>query len=170
MRAFFLKTDRLGFSTWQTTDINLANSLWGEPAVTKFISANGLFSKEQVHDRLNKEIKSDQQYNVQYWPLFELKTNKHIGCCGLHPYDLDKKTYEIGFHLKSAYWGNGYATEAATAVIRYAFDQLKSKNLFAGHNPKNVASKNLLLKLGFKYSHDEFYEPTGLNHPSYFYK
>ncbi|HUV51221.1 MAG TPA: GNAT family protein, partial [Anaerolineae bacterium] len=39
--------------------------------------------------------------------------------------------------------------------------------LFAGHNPKNEASRHLLEKLGFRYSHDEYYAPTGLNHPSY---
>lgn len=38
----------------------------GEPAVTKFISANGWLSKERVHDRWNKEIKSDQHYRLQY--------------------------------------------------------------------------------------------------------
>ncbi|WP_245954453.1 GNAT family N-acetyltransferase [Fontibacillus phaseoli] len=85
-------------------------------------------------------------------------------------YDIEKKIYEIGFHLKSNYWGTGYASEAANAVIHFAFDQMKADNLFAGHNPLNLASKNLLLKLGFKYSHNEFYEPTGLSHPSYFYK
>lgn len=111
-----------------------------------------------------------KEFQVQYWPLFDLKSEEFIGCCGLRPYDSEKNIYEIGIHIKSDYWGHGYASEAATAVILYAFDQLKADNLFAGHNPQNIASKNLLKKLGFIYSHNEFYEPTGLNHPSYFYK
>jgi RimJ/RimL family protein N-acetyltransferase len=51
--------------------------------------------------------------------------------------------------------------------MHYAFRSLKVKALFAGHNPKNLSSRNLLINLGFNYTHDEFYEPTGLEHPSY---
>jgi hypothetical protein len=50
---------------------------------------------------------------------------------------------------------------------RYAFTDLKGGGLFAGHHPKNDASRLLLIKLDFRYTHDEYYEPTGLQHPSY---
>ncbi|MGH7594733.1 MAG: GNAT family N-acetyltransferase [bacterium] len=60
--------------------------------------------------------------------------------------------------------------KAARAVIKYSFDELKAKALFAGHNPKNEASRLLLEKLGFQYTHDEYYPPTGLKHPSYLLK
>jgi RimJ/RimL family protein N-acetyltransferase len=39
--------------------------------------------------------------------------------------------------------------------------------VFAGHNPANTASRGLLARLGFRYTHDELYAPTGLRHPSY---
>lgn len=116
-----------------------------------------------------KEIDTDRLYHVQYWPVFDLQTGELIGCCGLRPYDPKNRIYEIGFHIKSQHWGKRYAFEAASAVIRYAFGNLKASNLFAGHNPNNVASKKLLEKLGFQYSHDEFYAPTGLYHPTYKY-
>jgi len=51
--------------------------------------------------------------------------------------------------------------------MEYAFSTLGVKGLFAGHNPANEASRRVLEKLGFRYTHDEFYPPTGLNHPSY---
>lgn len=51
--------------------------------------------------------------------------------------------------------------------MRYAFENLQAKAIFVGHNPNNKASKKLIKKLGFTYTHDEFYEPTGLYHPSY---
>jgi RimJ/RimL family protein N-acetyltransferase len=73
----------------------------------------------------------------------------------------------MGVHIMSSHWGHGYATEAARGVIRYAFEVLKIPKLFAGHNPKNSASRSILLKLGFKYIGDQFYAPTGLHHPSY---
>jgi len=39
--------------------------------------------------------------------------------------------------------------------------------LFAGHHPENHASRRILSKLGFRLTHEEFYPPTGLLHPSY---
>ena len=49
----------------------------------------------------------------------------------------------------------------------YAFGQLRARGLFAGHHPENAASGAMLRKLGFRYSHDELYAPTGVHHPSY---
>ncbi len=76
----------------------------------------------------------------------------------------------MGIHLKEKYWGKGIAQEACSAIIDYAFKNLSANALFAGHNPKNVASANLLKKLGFTYTHDEYYPPTKLYHPSYLMK
>lgn len=164
-RTYFMKTDRIGFSKWNTADIELAKVLWGNPDVTKFICASGCFSDEDIQKRLLLEIENENKYQVQYWPIFDLNSTELIGCCGLRPYK--KNQYEIGFHLRPEYWGKGYATEAATAVIDYAFHHFHAKGLFAGHNPKNAISRKVLLKLGFVYISDEFYAPTGLYHPSY---
>ncbi|RCX23183.1 hypothetical protein DFP94_101777 [Fontibacillus phaseoli] len=84
MKNYFLKTARLGFSHWQHSDLDLAFSLWGEPAVTKFISSDGLYSNEQIKGRLIKEIQTEVLFRVQYWPAFELETNDFIGCCVRH--------------------------------------------------------------------------------------
>ena len=166
-RKYFIKTDRLGFRRWCEEDIEIALILWGDYEVTKLIDARGKLSENQVRERLAKEIVTEKEYGVQYWPIFLLKNNEHIGCCGLRPYDLSRQIYEIGFHIRSNFWRHGYASEAAQAVIHYAFGTLKAKSLFAGHNPRNEYSRHLLKKLGFQYTHDEFYPPTGLNHPSY---
>ena len=164
-RNFFLKTERIGFSRWTQNDLALAQLLWGSPDVTRYICASGVFSAEEIERRLNQEISNDTQFHVQYWPVFELKTGDLIGCCGLRPHSTDE--YEIGFHLRPEFWEKGYASEAAKAVIDYAFTVLKAKKLFAGHHPKNTRSAKVLAKLGFACIGDVFYEPTGLYHPSY---
>ena len=139
--------------------------LWGDPEVTKFICASGRFTAEDIAARLEKEIGNGAAYGVQYWPIFALASDELIGCCGLRPYK--EGIYEIGFHLRPGFWRQGYAVEAAQAVIHHAFSVLKAEGLFAGHNPHNTASAGVLSKLGFKYTGDEFYAPTGLYHPSY---
>ena len=167
MESFFLNTVRLGFSVWSEKDISDALELWGNPEVTKFIVAEGKMLKEQVQQRLRKEIETYNNANIQYWPIYLIENNQNIGCCGLRPYDSESNTLEIGIHLKEQYWGKGFAQEACTSVIEYSFKTLNVNALFAGHNPKNIASAQLLKKLGFTYTHDEFYPPTGLQHPSY---
>jgi RimJ/RimL family protein N-acetyltransferase len=167
MREFFLNTSRLGFSLWSEEDISDALELWGNLEVTKFIVADGKMSKEQVEQRLRKEIETYNNYNIQYWPIYLIETNQNVGCCGIRPYDSENNIFEMGIHLKQQYWGKGIAQEACSAIIEYAFNYLKANALFAGHNPKNSASAGLLKKLGFTYTHDEFYPPTGLYHPSY---
>ena len=114
MRNFFLKTDRIGFSKWHSGDQEIAELLWGDSEVTKFICASGVFTQEDIINRLNTEIANDEKYQIQYWPIFELATDELIGCCGLRPHGI-----------------------------------------------------KVLQKLGFVYVSDEFYEPTGLYHPSY---
>ena len=172
METNFLHTERLEFRRWSEDDLPLAMGLWGDFAVTKLFDARGSFTPDQVQARLAQEIATQQSFGVQYWPIFLAERflaerGTHVGCCGLRPYDLSQNIYELGFHIRSDQWGQGFATEAARAVIAHAFETLKVASLFAGHNPENKASRRVLEKLGFRYTHAEFYEPTGLQHPSY---
>jgi RimJ/RimL family protein N-acetyltransferase len=155
----------LGFSQWLTSDLSLARELWGNNQVTSLIG--GPFTVEEVEQRLNREIASMRAYNVQYWPVFLLETDQHAGCAGLRPYRLDERVYELGFHFRPEHWGRGLAREAGRAVIAFAFDQLGASALFAGHHPANAASSRVLRKLGFQFTHEDYYPPTGLRHHCY---
>ncbi len=167
MQTYFIESARIGFSRWMDSDLPLAQQVWGEKDVTRYICATGSFTEQDVINRLNTEIENQKKYQVQYWPIFDRSTNELVGCCGLRPFYKEEDAYEIGFHLRKAFWGRGLAAEAANMVIHYAFSTLHADKLYAGHHPQNTASKKLLLKLGFTYIGDHFYEPTGLNHPSY---
>ena len=162
---YFLRTPRLGFRSWSIEDLPLALALWGDPAVTRLIG--GPFSGAQIRERLHAEIVTMAAHRVQYWPVFLLRGGAHVGCCGLRAYDLSEQVYELGFHLRASYWGQGFAVEAARAVIEFAFAELGARGLFAGHHPANAASRVVLERLGFHLTHEEFYAPTGLEHPSY---
>lgn len=165
--AYFMHTARLGFRHWRPDDLENALGLWGDSRVTRLIDARGQLSEAQVQQRLQAEIASQEAHGLQYWPIFLLASNEHIGCCGLRPYDPARPIYELGFHIRADHWRRGYAYEAATAVMAYAFAEFQAAGLFAGHNPQNDASRRLLAKLGFSYTHDEYYPATGLDHPSY---
>ncbi|MDD4011108.1 MAG: GNAT family N-acetyltransferase [Sphaerochaetaceae bacterium] len=161
MRSYFLKTARLGFSTWQDEDLPLALRLWSDPQVCRFISSRGFFTEEEIRLRLASEIKSQKEKGWQYWPVFDLESEELVGCCGL------RGEGELGFHLRPAFWSKGLGYEAARAAIDYAFSSLGLKVILAGHNPANKASEALLMKLGFMRTGEQYYEPTGLMHPVY---
>jgi RimJ/RimL family protein N-acetyltransferase len=165
--AYFLHSERLGFRHWSADDVELAMGLWGDPLVTRLIDSRDRLPAAAVAERLQAEITMREQHGIQYWPIFALATGEHVGCCGLRAYEPAARIHEFGVHIRSACWGRGYAREASRAVIDHAFDHLGARGLFAGHHPGNDASRRLLEKLGFRHTHDAFYPPTGLMHPSY---
>lgn len=169
MDQYIFKTERIGFSIWNKNDAEVATSLWSNPDVMKLLSATGMYTPEQIAERLAREIQNQALYGVQYWKLYNLETSEFMGCCGLKPYHEETDIYELGFQLLPAFWSKGYASEAARFSLTYALEVLKARNVFAGHHPQNESSRKLLTKLGFKAFATEFYEPTGLVHPLYSY-
>jgi RimJ/RimL family protein N-acetyltransferase len=154
-------TARLAFRSWREDDLPHARALFGDARVTALVG--GPFDDAAVRARLAAEIAIEREHGVQYWPMF-LADSIHVGCCGLRP---RRDLLELGFYLLPDHWGRGYAIEAARGVIAHAFGALGQRELFAGHHPDNEASRALLEKLGFRYTHHEVYPPTGREHPSY---
>lgn len=165
MRSYFMRTSHLGFGTWAPDDLGLAMGLWGDARVTRLIG--GPFSLGWVRDRLAREMSTQAAFRFQYWPIFRLSDDAHLGCCRIRPVPGKNDVLELGFHLGGEQWVQGFATEAASAVINYAFATLEAVALVAGHHPQNEASRHVLQRLGFRFTHDEFYAPTGLDHHSY---
>ncbi|MBZ5687246.1 MAG: GNAT family N-acetyltransferase [Acidobacteriia bacterium] len=79
-----------------------------------------------------------------------LADGRQIGGIGLR-LELQHQHAELGYWLGVPYWGQGYATEAAREVIRYAFEDLKLHRIFASHFQHIPASGNILKKLGMRY-------------------
>jgi len=71
-----------------------------------------------------------------------------IGCTTLR---LKAGRHRLGYWFGKPFWGNGYATEAAGRVVRYAFLTLKAADVGAGWFHDNPASGRVLEKLGFRH-------------------
>lgn len=78
-------------------------------------------------------------------------TGQFIGWCGLDHLDTTMPDPALFYLLKATYWGQGLATEAAGALLRYAFGPLNLDSLHGGAAPENVASKRVMEKIGMKY-------------------
>jgi len=72
-----------------------------------------------------------------------------IGACGLDPREDGP---ELGYWLGAPYWGRGFATEAARALIDHAFGELKHATLQAGARVSNPASRRVLEKCAFQWT------------------
>ena len=72
-----------------------------------------------------------------------------IGWCSLTRWNPDYRSASLGYCLDDAAWGRGYATEAARAVLEWAFDTLDLNRVQAETDTRNAASARVLEKLGF---------------------
>ena len=76
-----------------------------------------------------------------------------IGTVGLHKDDHrpGTDTWQIGYALSPAHWHEGYAAEAAMAILRYAFEENFFRIVTAYCYPENTRSRQLLEKIGFRF-------------------
>jgi len=72
-----------------------------------------------------------------------------IGWCGLTRWNPDYRSASLGYCLDDAAWGQGYATEAARALLQWAFDTLDLNRVQAETDTRNAASARVLEKLNF---------------------
>ena len=73
-----------------------------------------------------------------------------LGSCGFGRLDVDRGFGELGYVLAKPYWGLGYATEAAAAVLKFGFTQLGLSLIESNAMPENLASLRVMAKLGLR--------------------
>jgi ribosomal-protein-alanine N-acetyltransferase len=95
-------------------------------------------------------IKSSQQGDEINLAVLRQADLRLLGGGILRP-DTNHQHAEVGYWIGVAHWGNGYATEAARALVRYGFEVLQLHRIYASHSSNNPASGKVLLKLGMKH-------------------
>lgn len=83
--------------------------------------------------------------------IVDKKSKKMIGTIDFHTYYQSSNTAEIGFCLHKNYWGRGIMTKCLKAVVTLGFEYLNLDRIVVGHVIDNQASRNVILKCGFKY-------------------
>ena len=93
--------------------------------------------------------------------LITARDGSILGACGIAR--RPGQPPELGYWLGVPYWGNGYATEAARAVIDHAFADLGCDALVSGARVSNPASRRVLEKCGFQWTGVGLYRIRALN-------
>lgn len=93
-RKYFLTTSRLGFRCWHEDDLPLALGLWRGFEVTKYLDARDRLSTRQVLDHLGERKGNRESIRCAVLAApFLLAMVKHLGWCGLRPYDSSNREF-----------------------------------------------------------------------------
>ncbi len=107
------------------------------------------FSEEEVLVWLGRQTERYQTYGFGLWAVVLKETGEMIGQCGVTMQAVPEgEVPEVGYLFERAYWHKGYATEAARACKRYAFDTLGFGEVFSIVRDNNYASQNVAKRNG----------------------
>lgn len=109
------------------------------------------FSHSEVREWIEKQLQRYEQYGFGLWAVILKESGELIGQCGLsmQPFE-DRVVPEIGYIFQKKAWHKGYATEAAIACRKYAFDKLDTDEVFSMIRDTNLASQKVAKRNGMR--------------------
>ena len=142
-----LQTPRLYLRKIQTDDYSSVCAILQDIEV--MYAWEHAFSNEEVVQWIDGNIMRYNRDGYSYWAVIEKVSNKLVGVTGLISEQADDENYVgVGYIYKKSYWGNGYAFEAASACVDYAFNSLHLNEITAQIRPENKASRKVAERLG----------------------
>jgi RimJ/RimL family protein N-acetyltransferase/SAM-dependent methyltransferase len=151
-QRFTLKTDRLLLRDFEMSDFEEVYAFRSDPNVMRYFTGETETADEvSTFLRRTAEYRAQQPQTQFRFAIVLRAENRVIGGCGLDIVDMRVREGEIGYHLLTSCWGQGYATEAAQALLRFGFEDLKLHRLFADCFAANGASARVMEKAGLKY-------------------
>jgi len=164
------------FDPYSQSDVESAFAIYSDPRVVKFLSGIPTPDLKTQQERMRERavFYASLDNGTGNWAIIEKATNSLIGAAlvkqlplsspefvtstqpsqgfqpSTNPADLAAE-HEIGWHLAPSRWGNGFATEAAWAMIAYGFKHLNQPVLYAVVNPANFASIAVTRRLGMRH-------------------
>ena len=147
-----LKTDRLLLRDFEMSDLEEVYAFRSDPNVMRYFTGQTETADEVLTFlRRTAEYRTRQPQTKFRFAIVLRAENRVIGGCGLDIMNMRVREGEIGYHLLTSCWGQGYATEAAQALVQFGFEELKLHRLFADCFARNGASARVMEKAGLKY-------------------
>jgi len=144
-----LHTERLILRELTPDDTPALAQILGDAEVMRH-SVAGVLSEKATGEFIDWCRMSYRERGFGPWAVVEQSTSTLAGFCGLNAERVDEKDeVDIGYRLATGFWGKGLGTEAARSAMSYGFEQLGLSSLIAIVQPTNLASVNVIKKLGF---------------------
>jgi RimJ/RimL family protein N-acetyltransferase len=148
---WLMDTERLRLRPVTLDDTELMLAVWNDPAFIRHVTDRGIRTVEQAREALSGgALKLFAEYGFGPYCISLKSNGTMIGICGLFKRD-NLVDPDIGFSVLPEFCGQGYASEAAMAVVGYARDELGIGVLGAIVSPQNAASIALIEKLGLHF-------------------
>ncbi len=142
-----LETERLLLRHYSLEDLDAMVALYAEPKFVRFFDPPG--SREQIRADMCAFIEDYKTLGYGFYTTLLKPDRRFIGRCGLLTQLIGGvKEIEVAYGIAPAYWGQGYATEAARALKTYAFEQLGFSRVISIVATQNVASQRVAAKNG----------------------
>jgi len=126
-----------------------------------------LFDREMTVAAIERNRARYREHGFGLWALVLKSDATIIGDCGVTYQCVDDvDELEIGYHLRHAYWKQGYATEAAVACRDYVFETLGRDRVTSWMRPDNVASRRVAERVGMRLEKET---TDGAGHPQVVY-
>lgn len=146
-----LQTERLALRRLTLEDADLMLAVWNDPAFHKYVGDRGIRTIEQAQEAMaGGALLLYEKYGYGPFRVALRENDQPIGICGLFRREKVEDP-DIGWSVLPDYSGRGYAFEAATAVLEYAFGQLGLSYIVAFVSAENTPSLGLAEKLGLRY-------------------
>lgn len=144
-----LESERLVLRNWNDNDVIPFFMMNQDPKVMEYFP--DLWTMDMVKSFISRMQQQLIDKGFTLWAVEEKATREFIGFIGLN-YPTWEAPFtpcvEIGWRLASRYWGMGYAPEGAKAVLDFAFEHLKLKEVVAFTVPDNLKSRRVMEKIG----------------------
>lgn len=153
-----IKTDRLALRPWQDADVDFVFDLYSRWVVQRFIGTEPavMESRSEAAERLERFKALDHPIHG-IWAVTRKEDGLPIGTLLLKPIPASgeeplqpSSEIEIGWHFHPDHWGNGFAGEAAGAVLDHAF-AAGLEQVIAVTNPANEASQSVCRRIGMEH-------------------
>jgi len=145
-----LQTGRMALRRLTPDDAPFIRDLVNEPSWIRFIGDRGVRSVDDARAYLLRgPIAMYERHGFGLWMCEARASGEALGICGLVKRD-SLEDVDIGFAFLPRFWGQGFAHEAATAVLDYGREVLELDRIVAITSPDNAPSIRVLEKLGLR--------------------
>lgn len=152
MNRVIVETPRLKVRNWVETDRDLFHEINSDPEVMAFFPfRRNRAQSDELFDRIRGTI---DDTGFGFFAIGLRDGDRPIGFCGLARTDLEpilpNGTVEIGWRLARPFWGQGYVSEAATALLGHGFDQCGLAEIVSFAVSDNMRSTAVMSRIGMK--------------------
>lgn len=152
-----VETARLLLRQFVPEDVGRLAALWRDPDVLRYIGTGEARDEAYARGYLEKHARRWREHGFGAWAVeFKERAGTLIGWCGLQPLE-DSGEVEVGYGFGKEHWGQGIASEAARACLRFGFEDVGLARIVAVAYPQNTGSRRVMEKIGMKYVKDAFF-------------